>query len=164
MMLMIIYLLINSLPHEWEWQYVAQAGIEYRLYPWGNEWDESKVPEVYSGRERLYPDHPPADVDANPAGRSPFGVYDLVGNVWQWTDVYQDEHTRAAIIRGGSYYQPKNGEQYFPQAYRNDEHGKYLLMSASVDRCATIGFRCVKDTEESAASLGNCSFTDDECY
>ncbi|CAO3690633.1 unnamed protein product [Rhizopus microsporus] len=150
----------KRLPHEWEWQYVAQAGTEYKTYPWGNEWDASKVPEVYSGRERLYPDHPPADVDAFPNGRSCFGVYDLTGNVWQWTDVYQDQHTRAAIIRGGSYYQPKNG-QYFPQAYRNDEHGKYILMSPSVDRCATIGFRCVKDTEESAAALGNCLF--DEC-
>ncbi|KAG1246872.1 hypothetical protein G6F68_014445 [Rhizopus microsporus] len=116
-----------------------------------------KVAEVYEGRERLYPDHPPADVDAYPSGRSPFGVYDLVGNVWQWTDVYQDQHTRAAIIRGGSYYRPKDGK-YFPQAYRNDEHGKYILMADSVDRSATIGFRCVKDTEESAAALGNCSF------
>ncbi|KAI8977334.1 C-type lectin protein [Mycotypha africana] len=153
----------KRLPHEWEWQYVAQGGHEYRSYPWGNEWDSSKVPEVYSGRERLYPDHPPADVDAHPAGRSCFGVYDLVGNVWQWTDVYQDEHTRAAVIRGGSYYQAKNSEQYFPQAYHNEQHGKYLLMSPSVDRTATIGFRCVKDTAESAAALGNCSF-DPECY
>ncbi|KAG1151830.1 hypothetical protein G6F38_000969 [Rhizopus arrhizus] len=147
----------KRLPHEWEWQYVAQCGVEYRTYPWGNEWDKSKVAEVYEGRERLYPDHPPADVDAYPSGRSPFGVYDLVGNVWQWTDVYQDQHTRAAIIRGGSYYRPKDGK-YFPQAYRNDEHGKYILMADSVDRSATIGFRCVKDTEESAAALGNCSF------
>lgn len=69
-----------------------------------------------------------------------------------------------AIIRGGSYYQAKNGEHYFPQAYRNDQHGKYLLMSPSVDRCATIGFRCVKDTEESALSFGNCSFESDECF
>ena len=32
---------------------------------------------------------------------------DLAGNVWQWTDEYADEHTRAAIVRGGSYYQPQ---------------------------------------------------------
>ncbi|KAG1463849.1 hypothetical protein G6F56_005201 [Rhizopus delemar] len=147
----------KRLPHEWEWQYVAQCGTEYRKYPWGKHWDENKVPEVYEGRERLYPDHPPADVDAHPAGRSPFGVYDLVGNVWQWTDVYQDQHTRAAIIRGGSYYKPKGGN-YFAQAYRNDEHGKYLLMADSLDRSATIGFRCVKDTQESATALGNCAF------
>ncbi|KAI9279649.1 hypothetical protein BY458DRAFT_502379 [Sporodiniella umbellata] len=147
----------KRLPHEWEWQYVAQCGTEYRTYPWGNKWDSSKVPETYEGRERLYPDHPPADVNAYPLGRSSYGVYDLVGNVWQWTDVYQDQHTRAAIIRGGSYYTPKE-ENYFPQAYRNDEHGKYILMAESIDRSATIGFRCVKDTDESAAALGNCSF------
>jgi iron(II)-dependent oxidoreductase len=35
------------------------------------------------------------------------GVMDLVGNVWQWTDEYQDRHTRAAVLRGGSYYQPQ---------------------------------------------------------
>ena len=31
---------------------------------------------------------------------------DLTGNVWQWTDEFQDEHTRAAILRGGGYYRP----------------------------------------------------------
>jgi hypothetical protein len=66
-----------------------------------------------------------------------------------------------AIIRGGSYYKPSSGENYFPQAYRSDQHGKYMLMSPSIDRCATIGFRCVKDTEESAAAFGNCAFLED---
>ncbi|KAI9033850.1 C-type lectin protein [Phycomyces nitens] len=146
----------KRLPHEWEWQYVAQGGVEYRAYPWGECWDETKVPEPYTGRDRLYPDHPAADVDTHVQGRSVFGVYDLVGNVWEWTDVYVDEHTRAAVIRGGSYYKPQCSDRYFPQAYRNDEHGKYLLMSQSIDRSAAIGFRCVKDTEESAAVYGNC--------
>ena len=41
---------------------------------------------------------PPSDVDAHPKGASPYGVMDMVGNVWQWTDEYQDEHTRAAIL------------------------------------------------------------------
>ncbi len=41
---------------------------------------------------------PPADVDAHPQGASPFGVMDLVGNVWQWTDEFFDEHTRAAAV------------------------------------------------------------------
>ena len=51
-------------------------------------------------------------------GASPFGVEDLVGNVWQWTDELRDEHTRADILRGGSYYQPQGSVWYFPQAYR----------------------------------------------
>jgi hypothetical protein len=33
---------------------------------------------------------PPSDVDAHPHGASPFGVMDMVGNVWQWTDEYVD--------------------------------------------------------------------------
>jgi formylglycine-generating enzyme required for sulfatase activity len=36
----------------------------------------------------------PADVDTDPAGASPFGVMDMTGNVWQWTDEYLDEQKR----------------------------------------------------------------------
>ena len=89
----------------------------------------------------------PDNVDAHPSGTSPFGVMDMVGNVWQWTDEYIDEHTRAAILRGGSHYQPIGSIWYFPQAYRNDEHGKLLLMALSYDRSGTLGFRCVEDAQ-----------------
>ncbi len=58
----------------------------------------------------------------------------MVGNVWQWTDEYVDDHTRGGILRGGSYYQPLGSIWYFPQAYRNDQHGKLLLMAPSYDR------------------------------
>ena len=80
-------------------------------------------------------------------GASFFGVMDMIGNVWQWTDEYVDEHTRAAILRGGSYYQPQGSIWYFPQAYRNDQHGKLLLMAPSKDRAGTLGFRCVIDAD-----------------
>ena len=58
-------------------------------------------------------------------------MLDLVGNVWQWTDEFHDDHTRAAMLRGGSHYQPQTSHWYFPQAYRLDQHGKYLLMAPS---------------------------------
>lgn len=89
----------------------------------------------------------PDDVDAHPKGASEFGVMDLVGNVWQWTDEYVDDHTRAAILRGGNHYKPDGSIWYFPQAYRNDEHGKLLLMAPSYDRSGTVGFRCVTDAK-----------------
>ena len=130
----------KRLPREWEWQYAAQ-GADGRIYPWGNSWDASVVPVPDKGRSMRGPD----EVDAHPAGASPFGVMDMVGNVWQWTDEFVDDHTRAGILRGGSYYRPQGSVWYFPQAYRNDQHGKLLLMAPSYDRSGGVGFRCVKD-------------------
>jgi iron(II)-dependent oxidoreductase len=130
----------KRLPHDWEWQYAAQ-GTDGRLYPWGNEWSTQALPP---------PDHErtmraPTNVDAFPAGASPFGVLDMEGNVSQWTDEFRDDHTRAAILRGGAFYQPRGSIWYFPQTYRLDEHEKFLLMSPGRDRAGTIGFRCVVD-------------------
>jgi gamma-glutamyl hercynylcysteine S-oxide synthase len=130
----------KRLPHEWEWQYAAQ-GTDGRRYPWGSEWREDAAPEPCLGRRMSEP----ARVGTHPAGASPFGVEDLVGVVWQWTDEYRDERIRAAVLRGGSPYQPQSSHWYFPQAYGLDEHGKYLLMAPAKDRSAGIGFRCVVD-------------------
>ena len=46
-----------------------------------------------------------------PKGASPFGVQDLVGAVWQFTSEFQDNHTRAVILRGGSNYGPWRGAE-----------------------------------------------------
>jgi len=130
----------KRLPHEWEWQYAAQSA-DGRAYPWGTEWDAHAVPPVDSGSDS----HPLSEVDSHSRGASAFVVLDLEGLVSQWTDEFRDEHTRAAIVRGGAAYQPHGSIWYFPQTYRLDEHQKYLLMSPGHDRSATIGFRCVVD-------------------
>ena len=132
----------KRLPHEWEWQYAAQ-GLDRRAYPWGDRPCEECAPPQDHGREM----RGPTRVDGFPKGASPFGVMDLVGNVWQWTDEFQDEHTRAAILRGGGYYRPAGSRWYFPSAYKLNEHGKYLLIAPSKDRSGTLGFRCVKDAQ-----------------
>jgi len=132
----------KRLPHEWEWQYAAQ-GNDGRSYPWGNDWNADAVPASDKSRTMRGPDA----VDAHPRGASPFGVMDMVGNVWQWTEEFQDEHTRAGILRGGSYYQPQGSIWYFPQAYKLNQHGKLLLMAPSMDRSGALGFRCVQDAE-----------------
>jgi gamma-glutamyl hercynylcysteine S-oxide synthase len=131
----------KRLPHEWEWQYAAQ-GLDERAYPWGNASDSSVVPK-FDEKSRVM--SPADDVDAHPQGASPFGVMDMVGNVWHWTDEYQDEHTRAAIVRGGGHYRPIASKWYFPATTSLRQHGKYLLMAPSKDRSGAIGFRCVVD-------------------
>jgi iron(II)-dependent oxidoreductase len=132
----------KRLPHEWEWQYAAQ-GTDGRLYPWGDNWDDDAVPLPDKSRTMRGPD----PVDGHPKGASPFGVMDMVGNVWQWTEEFVDEHTRGGILRGGSYYEPQGSIWYFPQAYKLNEHGKLLLVSPSMDRSGAVGFRCVVDSQ-----------------
>jgi iron(II)-dependent oxidoreductase len=160
----------KRLPREWEWQYAAQ-GNDGRIYPWGDcEWlppvslpgippsipTASKLVCNWGPENKDYPAPltdrgrvmmVAGDVDDHPRGASPFGVMDMVGNVWQWTDEYVDDHTRAAILRGGSHYKPTGSIWYFPQAYKNNQHGKLLLMAPSYDRSGAVGFRCVKDAE-----------------
>jgi formylglycine-generating enzyme required for sulfatase activity len=130
----------KRLPHDWEWQEAAQGNTQ-RVYPWGNEWNAPALPPPDRGRNM----RAPTDVDAFPQGASPLGALDMEGNVSQWTDEFRDAHTRAAIIRGAAFYQPRGSIWYFPQTYRLDEHQKYLLMSPGHDRAGTIGFRCVVD-------------------
>jgi formylglycine-generating enzyme required for sulfatase activity len=132
----------KRLPHEWEWQMAAQ-GTDGRAYPWGDTWQAPNMPTPDLGRTMRGPD----PVDAHPQGASPYGVMDMTGNVWQWTDEFADEHTRAAIVRGGEYYRPQGSIWYFPPAFRNSEHGKLLLMAPAYDRSGGVGFRCVVDAQ-----------------
>lgn len=127
----------KRLPREEEWQRAAQD-VAMNEWPWGGPFDPTKC---NSGTEGTTP------VDAFPAGRTPSGVWDLCGNVWELTESERcDGHTRYVILKGGSWYHAKPSHWLFDGGARPADWGaKLILLGDAWDRCATVGFRCVKD-------------------
>jgi gamma-glutamyl hercynylcysteine S-oxide synthase len=125
----------KRLPTDMEWQWAGQ-GNSGQAWPWG----EAFHPEFCNG------DSPATTpVHAYPQNVSPFGICDMVGNVWEWIDVVcTDGWHRWCFLRGGCHYRARGSMWYVeggPQPVNH--HHKFLLMYAGLDRCATVGFRCV---------------------
>ena len=129
----------KRLPTEMEWQYAAQ-GDDSRKYPWGNVMDSTRC---------NYKLNHPTAVDAYPQGASPFGVEDMIGNVWQLTqDIYNVGSYYYVMIRGGSYYHPSSSPWYVTGGPVPADHPEMLLLLApGLDRNGTVGFRLVMDAK-----------------